>query len=270
MLAILLVGLFPPPAAAGGETTVETLTVADEERTYRVHMPADGSGPYAVVLSFHGLNSNAAQQREVSQFSVLADREGFIAVYPEGNRRKWRFMGASDADVLFTQAIIEALARRAPIDRKRIYATGISNGAQMAWRLACDRPHDFAAFGFVAGGYFRVCEATDRAPVIIFHGTKDRLLPYDGRGKLMSVRNFAMSWATRPACQPVQWGQVIYRVGDATGERWTCSPGREVDLYTLDGKGHSWPGSNMPERITSRDVDATATMWAFFESHPRR
>ena len=85
----------------------------------------------------------------------------------------------------------------------------------------------------------------------------------------MPVRAFAMGWAAREGCRMASQGEVIYRKGDATGERWACLPGQEVELYTLDGKGHSWPGSMMPARITSQDVDATAVMWAFFEAHPR-
>ena len=254
-------------AAAG--TSVETLQVAGEARSYRVHLPAMADGSYPIVFSFHGLNSNAKQEERLSRFSALADRDGFIAVYPDGAGAKWRFMGRSDADVLFTVAIIEKLAADLPIDRRRIYATGISNGAQMAWRLACGRPEIFAAFGFVSGGYFRVCDAPVRPPIILFHGTSDRLLPYDGRGTLMPVREFAVGWAVRSGCRLASRGEVIYRNGDATGERWNCQPGQEVELYTLDGKGHSWPGSNMPARLTSRDVDATAVMWAFFQGHPR-
>jgi polyhydroxybutyrate depolymerase len=178
-------------------------------------------------------------------------------------------MGRSDADTVFTTAIIEKLATDHAIDRRRIYATGISNGAQMAWRLACDRPDIYAAFGFVSGGYLRVCGGPLRPPIVLFHGTTDRLLPYEGREMLMPVREFAMSWAARSGCRMARQGEIIYRKGDATGERWACIPGQEVDLYTLDGKGHSWPGSNMPARITSQDVDATEVMWAFFKAHPR-
>jgi polyhydroxybutyrate depolymerase len=267
VLCALALCLSAVGAAAG--TSIETLQVGGETRSYRLHLPAKGEGPYPVVFSFHGFNSNAEQQERLSQFSPLADRDGFIAVYPEGVDSRWRFMGRSDADVLFTRAIIEKLAADRPIDRRRVYATGISNGAQMAWRLACDRPDVFAAFGFVSGGYLKVCSGPVRPPIILFHGTSDRLLPYDGRGVLMSVRAFAMSWAARDGCRMASQGEVIYRKGDATGERWACLPGREVELYTLDGKGHSWPGSMMPARITSQDVDATAAMWAFFKAHPR-
>jgi polyhydroxybutyrate depolymerase len=269
LLGVLLLYLCAGGVATAAGTMVETLQVAGETRSYRVHFPAKGNGPYPIVFSFHGLNSNAEQEERLSQFSALADSAGFIAVYPDGIGAKWRFMGRSDADILFTMAIVDKLAADRPIDRRRIYATGISNGAQMAWRLACDRPSAFAALGFVSGGYFKVCGTPARPPIILFHGTSDRLLPYDGRGMLMPVRDFAIGWAEREGCSLASQGEVIYRKGDATGERWVCRPGEEVDLYTLQGKGHSWPGSSMPAWITSRDVDATAVMWAFFQAHPQ-
>ena len=269
LLGLLLLCLCAGGAATGAGTTVETLQVGGATRSYRVHFPATGNGPYPIVFSFHGLNSNAEQEERLSQFSALADRAGFIAVYPDGIGAKWRFMGRSDADILFTMAIVEKLAADRPIDRRRIYATGISNGAQMAWRLACDRPSAFAAFGFVSGGYFKVCGTPARPPIILFHGTSDRLLPYDGRGMLMPVREFAIGWAEREGCSLASLGEVIYRRGDATGARWVCRPGEEVELYTLQGKGHSWPGSSMPAWITSQDVDATAVMWTFFQAHPQ-
>ena len=102
----------------------------------------------------------------------------------------------------------------------------------------------------------------------MFHGTEDKILAYDAKGPFMAVRKFAVRWAAGPGCNPA--AEIIYQNGDATGERWRCQKGHEVDLYTLQGKGHSWPGSAMPARITSKDVDATAAMWAFFKEHIRQ
>ena len=251
------------------ETTVETIAMGEESRTFRLHIP-EGRGPFPLVLVIHGYRSNAAQQEKLSGFSTLADSEGFIAVYPDGVDAKWRFAGRTDADVKFLLAVIEAVAAKAPVDRDRIFSTGISNGAQMSWRLACDTPDVFAAFGFVSGAYLDVCNAPPRHPLIIFHGTADKLLAYDGKGPFMGVRDFASRWASGPGCNPGRSGDIFYQKGDATGERWSCQSGHEVDLYTLQGKGHSWPGSAMPARITSKDVSATAAMWAFFKSHPKQ
>lgn len=255
--------------AASAATSVESVTIGEDTRSYRLHIPEGSNDPMPLVISFHGFRSNSAQQEKLTGFSALADREKFIAVYPEAVDDKWRFAGRSDTDVKFTLAIIEAVSAKARVDRRRIYASGISNGAEMSWRLACDAPDVFAAFGFVAGGYMEVCNAPPRPPLIIFHGTDDKILPYDGGGPFMAVRKFAIRWAAGPGCNPAEKAEIIYQNGDATGERWRCQKGREVDLYTLQGKGHSWPGSAMPARVTSKDVDATAAMWAFFREHAR-
>ena len=269
-IAMLVLGAVLAAALNGiafAATTVETITVGEESRSFRLHIPEEGRGPFPLVLSIHGYRSNAAQQEKLSGFSALADREGFIALYPDSLDDKWRFAGRTDADVKFLLAAIEAVAVKVPVDRNRIYSTGISNGAQMSWRLACDAPDVFAAFGFVAGAYLQVCNSPPRRPLIIFHGTADRLLSYEGKGLFMGVREFAIRWASGSGCNPAGSAETVYQKGDATGERFRCQKGHEVDLYTLQGKGHSWPGSKMPARITSKDVDATAVMWAFFKAH---
>jgi polyhydroxybutyrate depolymerase len=253
--------------AAG--TTIETMRAAGETRSFRLHAPAAQSGRLPVVLCFHGRNDDGARIEKWSRLSILAEREGFIAVYPEGLEAKWRITSTA-ADIVFVEEILKALRDRVPIDPDRIYAAGISNGAQMAWRLACERADDFAAFGLVAGSYPRVCGEGDRPPLIVFHGTLDLVLPYGGGKNSMPVRNFAIGWAARPGCRLGGRGEVVLRRGEAVGERWSCAPGGEVELYTLHGSGHSWPGSDMPAQITSRDVDASALMWAFFKAHPRR
>jgi polyhydroxybutyrate depolymerase len=212
-----------------------------------------------VVLSFHGLKANAERQESLSGFSKLADREGFIAVYPDGLGSKWRFTKQNGDDVRFVEAIIKELAEKQSIDTRRIYANGISNGAQMVWRLVSDKPQMFAAVGLVAGGYPGLPEGP-RPPAIIFHGTKDRLLPYNGRAMLMPVREFTRNWAGDGA-SPVN-GEIIHSRGEVKAERWKGSS--QAILYTISGKGHSWPGSSMPARTTTKEIDASREMWNFF------
>jgi polyhydroxybutyrate depolymerase len=252
----------PAPAVPG--TQVVTMKVDGDTRSYRLHIPATlGAGPAPLVVSLHGFNSNAAQQENVSRFSELADREGFIAAYPEGAGEQWRVFGRSDADVKFVEAMIDDIARRHALDRGRMMVNGISNGAQMAWRMACDRPGLFSVAGFVSGGYPDACPGKAHPPTIIFHGTADRLLPYDGRARQMAVPEFAAVWAGCP--KGAAWTP-LDTTGEATSVRFACSAAETV-LYTIKDKGHSWPGSTMPANITTQDVDASVQMLAFFHAH---
>lgn len=252
-----------------GETASEVrkVVVDGKTRTYRIAVPPMIEEPAPVVLSFHGYGSSAAGQEDLSGFSDLAQQERFIAVYPEGEDRRWRALGSSDADIRFVDAILSDLMVQKLADPRRIFATGISNGAQMAYALACARPDRFAGFAFVAGSYGKAC--TPGKPAILFHGTEDKLLPYGGRGPQMAVRSFARSYASRPGCAAPAKGEVLAQRGDATAERWACDAAASVVLWTLAGKGHSWPGSGMPAAITSRDVDASAAIWDFFSTLTR-
>lgn len=251
-------------ARAQAEGTVErTIAVGESRRSYRLHLPAQQpAGPLPLVLDFHGYGFSAAREEALTGFSALADREGFAVAYPQADGKAWRAFGGSDDDLAYLRALLADAATAAAIDPARIYATGISNGAQMTLAAACGLPGTFAAVAFVAGGYPRVC-APPRPPALIFHGTDDRVLAYDGRAGQMPVRGFAAAWGSSPGC--VAAPEPRGRTGDARRERWAC-PGAVAELVTLEGKGHSWPGSDMPARITSRDIDATAEIWAFFRS----
>jgi polyhydroxybutyrate depolymerase len=249
-------------------TTKETVSVDGVERFYLLHLPDQLKEPAALLLSIHGNGGNSRGQERLSGYSRLADDEGFIVVYPQSRQDQWQVYSEELMDMRYIDVVIADVATRHKIDAKQVYANGISLGAQFAWRLACERPKLFAAVGLVAGGYPGVCNMP-RIPLIIFHGTKDDILPYNGGDTLMSVRDFARGWAARETCRLASEGQIVFEQGDAKGERWQCDPVGEVVLYTLDGKGHSWPGSGRNPRITSKDVDASKTMWAFFKAHPK-
>ncbi len=227
-----------------------------------------------LILNLHGFDSNAAQEEILSRMSIQADAAGFIAAYPEGlgKPQAWHFgsLAEAQADVQFIRDLVGALENAGSIDPKRIYVTGISNGAEMSYRLACDAADVFAAFAPVSGAYQKYgdCNPSRPVPAVAFHGTDDKLLPYAGIPPLfLPVRDWATEWAARNGCDATP--AVNYQKGDVTGETWSgCSQGADVVLYTIAGKGHSWPGSNMPAAITTRDIDATLAMWDFFAAHP--
>jgi polyhydroxybutyrate depolymerase len=264
-------------APSGAASSVESITTGGVARQYRLHIPLSyqQSQPTPLVLNLHGYNSNAAQQEQVSQMSAKADRAGFIIAYPEGlgDPQSWKFGNRAEghADVAFIRDLIQQLQTQYSIDALRIYVTGISNGAEMSYRLACDLSDTIAAFAPVAGGYpaFEDCSVTRPLPVIAFHGTNDQLLPYAGKPPLLlPVHDWAAGWAARNDCANPP--TVIMQQSEVTGERWSgCRAAADVVLYTIIGKGHSWPGSAMPVRITTRDIDATDLIWDFFAAHPK-
>jgi len=256
--------------------SVRQITVDGQSRIFRLHVPPGYSfgRPMPLIVNLHGFNSNAQQEEAVSRMSVKADSAGFIAAYPEGmgKPQAWHFgsLAEANADVKFIRDLVAALEGEGSIDGRRIYVTGISNGAEMSYRLACDAADVFAAFAPVSGAYQKYgdCNPSRPVPVVVFHGTDDKLLPYQGIPPLfLPVRDWAIEWASRNRCDSTP--AVTYQKGDVTGETWSeCNQGADVVLFTIVGKGHSWPGSDMPAAITTRDIDATDAMWDFFAAHP--
>src|SRR5262245_32659059 len=166
LLAACARGAQPPHAATGD--SVESISIGGVARQYQLHVPStyQQSQSTSLVINLHGYNSNAAQQERVSRMSAKADLAGFIVAYPEGlgDPQSWKFGTRAEvqADVAFIRDLIQQLQARYSIDAQRIYVTGISNGAEMSYRLACDLGDTIAAFAPVAGGYlaFGDCPAT--------------------------------------------------------------------------------------------------------------
>jgi polyhydroxybutyrate depolymerase len=269
-----------------------TLRVDGVERSYFLYLPAGhrGAGSLALVLVFHGASGRAQGFARHTGFSAVAEREGFVVAYPQGLDRRWndgRGNGTPHDDVGFVRALLDTLERELSIDRRRVYATGISNGAMFAYRLACDLPGVFAAVAPVAGAMpanlATGCTHTEPVSVLAFQGTADPLMPYAGggvagrRGRVLSAQQSVNFWATVSGCgSQVTVVEEPDRVPDGTRVRYTdfgeCRERRAVELYTIEGGGHTWPGGPAVGRLVgrvSRELDATALIWEFFAQHPR-
>jgi polyhydroxybutyrate depolymerase len=227
------------------------------------------------VINLHGLNSNSREQEALSGMSAKADAEGFIVVYPDGRSEQWRDGPGAEGekDRQFILDLLAYLQSQYSIDVARVYATGISNGGGMANRLGCDLADHIAAIGPVSGAYnaWKTCAPSRPMPVIAFHGTADRIVPYAGAGQgnlAPPIREWAAAWAARDGCR--QPPSVTVQSDKVTGERWgDCQADAEVILYTIQDHGHSWPGSRFLPEITSQAINATDVMWEFFKAHPR-
>ena len=244
-------------------------------RSYIAHVPGayDPATPAAVVLNLHGYFSAAWQQVLFSGMDDASDREGFVVVYPDGYLSSWNggsCCGQAAADDLddvgLMRAIVEDLATRLCVDRRRVYATGMSNGGYMSHRLGCEAADLFAAIAPVAGAMgISGCDPARPLPVIAFHGAQDRLVSYDDGRAAVDL------WRALNDCTG---GPVRTDFGGSRCETWSgCAAGVEVTLCTLDPMGHCWPGGSSTLCLPgigpyNDDVDANTAMWGFFERFP--
>ncbi len=252
----------------------------------------DPGTPTALVLDLHGSGSTASQQEALSDMDVTSDARGFLVAYPQGDIKNgggfdWNVPGeplfgggtpprGAPDDVAFLTELVPALSGRYCIASGHVYATGFSGGARMASQLACDSPDTFAAVAPVAGLRFpSPCPTTSATSVVAFHGTADPIDPYEGSGQAYwsySVPTAAQRWAAHDGCGP--HASVTSGRGYSLTTYHDCASGASVELYSLTGEGHEWPGGPvLPARFTkilgpqSQAVDADAVMWAFFEAH---
>ena len=309
---ICLCALLPLVAAAALAPGNYEFSVTHQElrRTYLVHVPPQAAGGRAlpVVVNFHGAGSNAEVLKAYTRMDRASDRDGYIAVYPNGSSGFGdRFLtwnagnccGPAAAlqvdDVGFVNAMLEELPKRTAVDTARIYATGLSNGAMMAYRFAAEAAPRVAAVAGVAGTMSLPRFAPARAmPVLHIHSMQDHIARYDGgfgppsavadtRTFSMPVEDMLRKWLEHDAC-PIK-SQTVEVVSGKPGtpdEQHSairrvyrpCRDGVEVVLIQLSGAGHVWPGGvrdYMPQLLGTGTavIDANTEIWTFFSRFRR-
>jgi len=274
-------------ASAAGGTQVVRIDSGGMERSYRLHVPARLSGPAPLVLMLHGGYGSGAQAERTYGWDRLSDSQHVVVAYPDGAGAAWNAGGgccgrpaATDVDDLaFLSGVVRDIEGRIPIDPDRIYATGMSNGAMMSYRLACDTTL-FAAVGSVSGTLLGDCSAPRPISVIEVHGTADQRIRYDGTPSVVGaahidgppIPELMSTWRTIDGCPaPAQTQEGAVQISLAE-----CPNGLAVQLVTIVGAGHEWP-STSPSGGRSplgdpvyTGWDATTQLWAFFAAHPRR
>jgi polyhydroxybutyrate depolymerase len=259
------------------------------ERQYKLFAPAARGWPLPLVLNIHGFASGKDLFAEMNQMGALAQGQRFVAVFGHalGNPPSW-VASAQGNDVNYLNDLVDTVESRLCIDIAREYVTGFSQGAVMTTLLACADSERFAAAAPVAGiAEVNGCEPTHKMPVVAFHGTDDPLVLYQGGlvgpdGKRAQPPEGVS--AERPVTKRVAtWAEYNNCEGRATESRpadharllhYDCHPRADVELYVLDGAGHTWPGSE-PNALasilgsTNMSVDATEIIWDFFQHHAR-
>ena len=285
----------PGSTSSGGR---QTLIHDGIERSYVVRVPsrlAPQGGRVPLVLVLHGGGGNADNAESMTGFTAKAEKEGFIVVYPEGSGRfrkrhlTWNAghccgiaMERRVDDVGFIRALIDKLLVEYPVDPKRIYATGMSNGGMMTHRLGIELSDRLAAIAPVVATLFGD-ESRPPHPVsaLMINGLLDKSVPSEGGPP---GGHFTSAWdgtPTQPALeQAAFWAKADGCSGDPTRidqrryalTQYHCPAGRAVELYLLKDNGHAWPGGQKGSRLgdePSTALNATDLIWAFFKAHPK-
>lgn len=274
------------------------LTWGGRARSYLVHVPPgyDGVRPIPAVLALHGATSNAWLHRDFTGLDDKADREGFVAVYPNGtgnvasvliwnggNPYGYAYQNNID-DVGFIAALLDDLATVVNLDATRVYGCGMSNGAQMAYRLASELTDRFAAVAAVAGPMgLPDCRPSRPIPVLHIHGTEDEFAPFKGGvgpkavygAHFQSVEHTIRCWVRANACPEAPIIETLPPLADDGTRivRHTYGPGKngvEVVLVVVEGGGHTWPGRPpLPPRLgkSTQNLDANDCLWDFFKKY---
>jgi polyhydroxybutyrate depolymerase len=255
------------------------LAAGARSRGYRVHVSAGylHGHPMPAVLFFHGYGGSAADMDAGSGLSELADRQGFLAVYPQGTSvqggsRFWANAGRVSLgvdDLRFTADVLNDLQGRLCVDPARVYAGGFSAGGGVAAWLACELAGRIAAVATASGQLVAEpggCRPSRPVPILAVHGTGDPVIPYGGRPadpdsplRLPALPAWLAGWAARDGCTVDS--AVFLDSLEVTGMRWSgCRGGAEVVHYRINGGGHP-----APRTIAGRSF--AEVLWDFFASH---
>lgn len=276
------------------------------KRTYLLYVPKSLKKSPPLVVALHGGFGDGRRMEELTRngFNLLAEREGFLVAYPNGVEHHWndgrakvRYRAQREKvdDVGFLAALIDELAGKFNVDRRRVYVTGASNGGMMSFRLALELSDKIAAVAPVIASLpveYKDAKPPRPVPVLIINGTKDPLMPWAGGeigaslnlllrrklGTVLSTPETVRFWVRRNGCVPRPEKTLLPDKAPDDGTRVTVETyaggksGAEVILCRVAGGGHTWPNGKpyLPERIIGkvcRDFNAAEYIWAFFKKH---
>ena len=312
-IGLFLAAAFGGPVSGGGlrallgrNSSLERrfIEVDGRRRSFLLHVPPDvRRGPdRPLVIALHGGGGSGLGFSRQTSLHEHRLGKGCLVAYPDGvgfgGHRHWadgrlETVPGNEAyrnvdDVAFLAALADRLAAEYPVDRSRVFAAGISNGAFMCQRLAAERADRISAVACVAGGMAESVAAAfaPSAPVsvMMINGTRDPLVPFQGgwvrlfrrrRGRTVSVQRAVDLWAAHDRCEAHPFVRTFPDRAPFDGTRTASftyrggTRGSRVVLVRIDGGGHNWPGARpyAPRFVigrTCRDFSATDLVLAFF------
>lgn len=276
-------------------------TAPGPARSFDVYLPPgyDPSEPVPLVVMVHGRGDSGYGMAALTGMNAVADAHGFAVAYPESRGDSWNFYEGVPgvvpsehvSDLTFLRRLVERIALDVPLDRRRIYLAGFSNGGFMTERAACALSDEFAAFAVVSAEMLPElafnCDVTPTAPILLMHGTSDTDVPWDGiirqqqgarRYATLPVPQSVTYWTLRNVCPFLPQQDQLPDGSDGATHvvrfRYLhCAFGRDVWFYAIQGGGHNWPGGAplLPAKeagnVTTA-IRASDEIWSFFAAYP--
>jgi polyhydroxybutyrate depolymerase len=294
IIALLACGTNAPAQA------VVTYTLQGAQRTAVLHQPAGGAGPRPLVIALHGLGGTGENFRKWSGFDAVADREGFVALYPDAIEKRWSYgrpiiapmpalAGEPVDDTGFIRLLIDDLVSKKIADPARVYVTGDSRGGLMVYSVACALADRIAGAAALITGMTEWqrddCRPARPVPIMAIAGTADPAQPYDGMrfatGRLLSIPETMEYWRVLHGCT-AQSEHMLPRRDPAGRSRITlvewskCTSGARLLLYRVANGGHQLPSTistnPMSEEkfgIRNRDIETAEEVWSYFKTYAR-
>lgn len=276
-----------------------TVTSAGASRSYLTYVPDGYDGaPTPLVVDLHGYLSGADGQVAMSDLATQADIDDFVVVTPQGNTELPYWNAAPDPglpdDVQFVSDVIDHVGASLCIDPARVYVDGFSNGAFLASLVACRLSDKVAAVAAVAGLMFPTdCDPARAVPILAIHGTDDQFVSFAGAPNA-ALETLAWNDDSRRAFAALRFADVTVSQAEWAAQQGCgtdptrtqvaddvelvaftgCDDGSTVQLYVVDGGGHTWPGSELSAASasilgpTTFAFDASDVIASFFLAHP--
>lgn len=281
------------PAPLTEFRTEGNMTVDGRNRYYLLNLPPNynESSDISLLIALHGGGGKATQMESDYLLTEKANKEKFAIVYPEGvqsdgilGARTWNAGTCCDYaveqnidDVKYISLLIDELLKKYPkLNPKKVYATGMSNGAMMSYRLACELSNKIAAIAPVAGALVMIkpCVPSRAVPILHIHSKLDEKVPYNGGRSTFGflippIENGINTWVKNNSCDVS--AKTVSTFSSYTLTKWAnCSSNSSIEIYLTNDGGHSWPGglhSRAAADVPSTAINANDVIWAFFQKY---
>jgi polyhydroxybutyrate depolymerase len=275
------------------------MRVGADARSYLLHVPPHAprrfgrAEPYPLLIVLHGSGASGQTIRRMSRLDSLADASGLIVAYPDATRNwlglqsSWNAGACCGAavrndvnDIGFLRALVTHVETALPIDRRRVYVAGFSDGARMAYRAGCEMSAEIAAIAVVAGSLVEPgCSPKRAVPLIAFHGTDDDEVAFADSSFSASARpEVAVAvpmppairfWASANDCRRAS----VSAASPSVVRTIYSGCAADVLFYAIQGGGHAWPGGEQDGDdgdLPTRELSASAEIVRFFLRHSLR